>query len=207
MDKVFGIGFHKTATTSLGRALQALGYRVQGYDLATSRKEARRKAAAHLETNDVLEDFPWPLIYRWLDETYPGSKFILTVRPEDAWIESVCRHFGGGSIPMHEWIYGAGDPVGNEEQYLERYRQHNHEVKSYFGDRRGTDLLVLDITKGDHWDRLCPFLGLETPPVRFPRGMISEKKQGEMSMSEWLQWRFNEKMVDLLARYRQRRRH
>jgi hypothetical protein len=41
-------------------------------------------------------------------------------------------------------------------------------VREHFADRPG-DLLVLDITAGEGWDRLCPFLGLPEPGVPFPR--------------------------------------
>ncbi len=46
--KVFGIGFHKTGTTSLGRALRALGYRVhKGFTINTAGKAHRDSRADH----------------------------------------------------------------------------------------------------------------------------------------------------------------
>jgi hypothetical protein len=70
---------------------------------------------------------------------------------------------------MREWIYGPGraDPLGNESVYVERYERHNREVLEYFAGRP-KDLLVLDLTGGDGWPQLCPFLGHPVPDVPFP---------------------------------------
>jgi hypothetical protein len=169
--KVFGIGFHKTATTSLKRALAHLGYRVTGPNGTDDGDIARNALPMCLdlaERFDGFQDNPWPLVYREMDVRYPGSKFVLTIRPTDRWIDSVVRHFGTTDTPMREWIYGVGHPAGFEDVYIERYERHNREVREHFADRPG-DLLVLDITAGEGWDELSPFLGLATPDVEFPR--------------------------------------
>lgn len=170
--KVFCIGFHKTGTSSLGAALAVLGHRVAGPfgvrdpDIAAHAVDkAVRRAADH----DAFQDNPWPLLYREMDERFPGSRFILTVRDEDEWLQSVVAHFGGVSTPMREWVYGAGagDPVGHEAVYLERLRRHVDDVGRHFADRPG-DLLVMDLARGDGWPELCGFLGVDPPGVPFP---------------------------------------
>lgn len=169
--KVFCIGFQKTGTTSLKAAFESIGYRVAGpngthdpqigdhvYDLA----------ARLVPKYEVFQDNPWPLLYQWLDEKYPGSKFILTVRDPDKWLKSVVSHFGGTDRPMLKWIYGAADPVGNEEIFIARYTAHNHEVLAYFKDRED-DLLVLDLSKEEApWSVLAGHVGFEEPGVPFP---------------------------------------
>jgi hypothetical protein len=40
-------------------------------------------------------------------------------------------------------------------------------VKEYFRDRPD-DLLVMNICAGEGWEKLCPFLGLAIPKVKFP---------------------------------------
>jgi Sulfotransferase domain len=168
--KVFCIGFHKTGTTSLGRALELLGYRVVG---ATGVNDPDIGEHVHaladqmLERYDAFQDNPWPLIYRYLDERCPGSKFILTVRSPEAWIRSQVEHFGLTETPMRQWIYGAGCPQGHEELYLRRFRSHGEEVRRYFAERP-RDLLVMDLARGDGWEQLCPFLGVAVPAVEFP---------------------------------------
>ena len=67
---------------------------------------------------DAFQDNPWPVLYRDLDEAYPGSKFILTLHDPQAWIASLVRHFGLEETPMRRWIYGFGCPQGNEAVYV-----------------------------------------------------------------------------------------
>jgi hypothetical protein len=176
--KVFGIGFHKTATTSLAGALGMLGYRVTGPNAVRKpnvRDDVHDLALSLIPRYDAFQDNPWPLLYREIDEWVPGARFILTVRPADAWFRSVVDHFGSTSTPMREWIYdGVGSPAGNEAHYIERYERHNADVIAYFADRPD-DLLVMDITAGDGWDLLCPFLGVEVPEAAFP--MMNSKDE------------------------------
>ena len=168
--KVFGIGFHKTATTSLAKALSYLGYRVTGpnwVDNPNIGEEVYEMAFDLVSRFDAFQDNPWPILYKELDGKFPGSKFILTLRSTDDWIRSMVNHFNEEETPMREWIYGVGYPKGNEDVYIARYERHNRDVREYFHDR-GNDLLVLNITAGEGWEKLCPFLGKRVPPVRFP---------------------------------------
>jgi hypothetical protein len=169
--KVFGIGFHKTGTTSLADALTLLGYEVTGPNgvhlKGMDHETAWRCASRLLSRFDAFQDNPWPLLYRDIDIALPGSKFVLTIRQEDDWLGSVVRHFGSESTPMREWIYGEGAPLGHEAVFLERYRQHNREVADYF-DGRPEDLLIIEITRGQGWNELCAFLGHKSPDLPFP---------------------------------------
>ena len=177
--KVFGIGFHKTGTTSLGEALELLGYRVCG-PIALMEPQLNERveeiALEYVKQYDAFQDNPWPILYRTLDEHYPGSKFVLTVRPLDRWIRSVVNHFGHDVTRMREWIYGPahGYPEGNEEIYVARHERHVEEVLEYFKDRPD-DLLVLRLTAGDGWEQLCPFLGHETPATPFPQANVASR--------------------------------
>jgi len=170
-SKVFGIGFHKTGTTSLAASLKQLGYKVTGPNGRKNpniRIEVFDMAYELVEKFDAFQDNPWPIIYKDLDSKYPGSKFILTIRPTDDWIRSVVKNFGTRSTAMREWIYGVAYPLGNEKIYTDRYDQHNQEVINYFKERPD-DLLVFNITQGDGWDKLCDFLGADYQAQKFPR--------------------------------------
>ena len=171
--KVFGIGFHKTGTTSLAAALRILGYRVTGPNGVLDPNIARNvdsMAFDLAERFDAFQDNPWPLLFRKLDARFPASKFILTVRPAERWIRSVVQHFGSATTPMRTWVYGEGYgfPAGNEQHYIARYEAHNAEVIGYFKERP-QDLLVLRLTEGQGWEQLCPFLGLPIPARPFPQ--------------------------------------
>ena len=122
-----------------------------------------------LEGYDAMEDTPWFFYYKELDHMYPGSKFILTIRDEESWYRSVSKHIGNLKAAHHEWIYGRGKsiPAENKENTIEVYSHHNREVLKYF-ENRPDDLLVLDFTKGDSWDKLCKFLGKEVPEISLP---------------------------------------
>jgi hypothetical protein len=177
-DKVFGIGFHKTGTTSLAGALRILGYRVAGPfgvhddDIGDA---AVKQAVAAAAGWDAVQDNPWPIVFRELDAAYPGSKFILTVRDTDRWLASVVQHFGGKSTPMRRWIYGVGDPVGNEEVYRDRYEQHNRDVLDHFRDRPD-DLIVFRLSDGDGWEKLCAFLDVPVPAQPFPHANARQER-------------------------------
>lgn len=182
LPKVFCIGFHKTGTTSLKIALKILGYRVTGPNGQRDKNIGRHVEALArriVPKFDAFQDNPWPIIYRFLDKEYPGSKFILTFRPSDKWIGSVTDHFTKGTPPMREWIYGPGmgSPIGNETIYVERYERHNREVQEYFTGR-SRDFIVFDLAAGDGWLKLCAFLGHPVPEnMPFPWRNSKEKRE------------------------------
>ena len=181
MSKIFCIGFHKTGTKSLGAALENLDYRVCGPvrvkdpDIA---KNASSLIHSLVPSYDAFQDDPWPLFYEDLDRRYPGSRFILTVRSPDAWIDSAVAYFGDHDTPMRYYIYGVGRPKGNERIFLERYHRHNDEVRRYFRNRP-EDILTMDITRGDSYDPLCTFLGRDRPDVEFPRLNTNGNRLGQ----------------------------
>lgn len=178
--KVFGIGFHKTGTTSLIRALKILGFSCKG-SFGVSDPDIRRnvyeKAFNLVEKYDAFIGHPWTVIFRELDEKYPGSKFILTLRPTDKWIASITRHFGRETTHMRTWVYGAGCPVGNEQRYISRYEQHARDVIEHFKNRPG-DLLIMYLEEGDGWGKLCPFLDKPFPDAGFPfENRVNEREE------------------------------
>ena len=184
---VVGVGFHKTGTTTLDLALRELGYRVKGYTAGAAPLLAAKATDQILEMADgfdAVQDNPWPLLYREIDERYPHARFILTKRETGVWMDSVLSHFGGRSTPMREAIYGIGDPAVDPARYRARYEQHGRDVRAYFAERPGK-LLVVDWGLGAGWTELCGFLDKPVPDVPFPHanpkqpaGMRSAKRVG-----------------------------
>ena len=169
---VLGVGFQKTGTSTLREALKILGYKVKDCSPRTLFPILRKdwkKVLRILDGYDAAEDTPWYMLYREIDELKPGSKFILTVRDEESWYNSVSRHIGDLRSAEHEWIYGRGKglPKDHKENTLAIYTQHNLDVIHYFSDRK-EDLLVVDFTQGDGWEKLCAFLDKPIPEVPFP---------------------------------------
>ena len=169
-QKVLGIGFHKTGTSTFKSAVSLLGYSFAPRFEVSGQIEDTVLVSRALEiaaTVDAVQDNPWPLLFRELDDAFPGSKFVLTIRDTDEWWVSLVHHFGGRSTEMRNWIYGEGDPTGHEALYKERYEAHNAAVIEYFGDRP-EDLFVFAITDGEGWTELCQFLGEAVPDTPFP---------------------------------------
>ena len=116
-SKVFGIGYAKTATSSLAKALTILGYKCihDPYNVLPiyfpSELEKFNKDSSTLEDNDAFIGVVC-LIYKELDTAYPGSKFILTVRDEDRWLKSIRGHLSpkkkatrmDASIPLQPFV-------------------------------------------------------------------------------------------------------
>ena len=170
--KVFCIGFMKTGTTTLNRALSILGYRVSHNSwkwLKMICKNDWKGIQEKMDAWDAVEDNPIPLIYKELDALYPGSKFILTEREPEKWYNSVSYHVGDLSSPMHEWLFGRGKglPRNDKKHTLNVFVKHRENVIEYFKDRPD-DLLIIDITKIENWDAICTFLGEEIPEAVFP---------------------------------------
>lgn len=168
--KVFGVGFHKTGVSSLGRALNELGYRVTGPNFVWKTEfssDPWGHAMPLIGEFDAFKDNPWPLLFREIDELLPDARFILTVRDPEDWFDSVCRFFGAQVTPMRQWIYGEGSPLGNRSVYLERYESHLAQVTSHFANRP-SKLLVFDVFAGDGWSELTDFLGIDEPDLLFP---------------------------------------
>jgi hypothetical protein len=172
--KVMVLAFHKTGTTSLKKALEALGYNVCDFklNLAQACIDADfEKVWEVADQHDAYQDNPWAVIYKEMDVKYPGSKFILIQRDPVSWATSIQNYFGEKETLMREFIYGKGfgTPIGNEELYLERYKRHNREVLAYFKDRP-QDLLILDLIKEKDqlWSKICTFLDKPIPRMAFP---------------------------------------
>lgn len=169
---IIGVGFQKTGTSTLREALKILGYKVKDTSsraLIPVLKGNYTKILQILENYDAVEDIPWYMIYKELDERIPYSKFILTIRDEESWYLSVKRHIGSLRSAHHEWIYGRGKglPKDDKQNAINTYNKHNQEVVEYFKNRPN-DLLIIDFTKGEKWEKLCNFLNKDIPTESFP---------------------------------------
>lgn len=188
--KIFNIGFHKTGTTSLTHFMGDNGYKIlhntaytmQRLDLG-GQSDIEEESAGPVNLENILDkmllqklvqefdffsDNPWPLLYRLLDQNFPNSKFILTRRNADSWINSLVKHSGSQHTRMRQLIYGYGNPENHVTHYREVYVRHNKDVVGYFGNRK--DLLIIDIENDDKdiAESLVEFLGLGDSPILFP---------------------------------------
>ena len=98
--RLFGIGLNKTGTTSLHEALRMLGYDSLHWGGPALRRFVEVSLAAgepllsrldpHLDAFSDIQVLSEH--YELLDQQYPGSRFVLTTRPVEDWIESRRRH-------------------------------------------------------------------------------------------------------------------
>lgn len=187
-QKVFCIGFQKTGTTSLGKALEILGYRVCGYAPFHNLREyegadvwdvVRERARSLSYKYNAFQDTPWSVMYPEMDALHPSSKFLLVTRNTDSWINSVVRDFEAWPNALHQHIYGVPHPTGHEAIWIERYEQHNASVIKYFRGR--ANFVHLNLNRGEvNWDNLCRFLDCEPPEQDWPyenKGAAKHRKK------------------------------
>lgn len=170
--KVFGIGYHKTGTSTLGKALNILGFnnhKSYNFDLIkewdNNNIEAILKVARN---NNNFEDWPWPLVYQELFNEFNDAKFILTTRKDsETWFKSLSKNSKGPNR-TREMIYGEGDPNKAKNHYMGQYEEHNETVKAFFNENAPDKLLTVCWDDGDSWDKLCNFLNKKKPNKSFP---------------------------------------
>jgi hypothetical protein len=204
--KVFGIGFHKTGTTSLCHALGALGYQAVHGDPSYAPHRGDEGVSLlkliengvfrlpTIERYDAFTDNPYFSIWRELDKEYPESKFILTLRDEQEWIESCIRYYKNRRVrPMRAWMFGQyADPSASHEAkqaWLDKFRKHNEDILEYFKDRQD-DLLVLTLGSGDEYRKLCDFLDRPLLQEKFPNLNRSETEEFKEKIRRWGYWIF-----------------
>ena len=189
--RIFGIGMHKTATTSLHHALKILGIDSAHWKSAHWAKAIWEEMTTWgrsrtLEQHYALSDLPIPMLFKELDAAYPGSKFILTLRDESRWLKSVQNHWIHASNKfrwawstdpfthkVHKLLYG--QKGFDADIFLARYRRHNAEVLEYFKDRPG-DLLIMDMDRAG-WPELCGFLQKPIPEVEYPQKYVTRHSE------------------------------
>lgn len=183
-EKVFCIGWAKTGTTSMGNAFQILGYThtTRQFDLFEGlAKGDMSEAFAMADQYDAFDDWPWILLYEDMAERYPHAKFVLTLREEGAMVKSyrkmVAQELKRYSKirDVRKYIYGFDTELGTNDQFLERVRKHNADVRHFFADKPDR-LLEMTLAEGDGWEKLCPFLGKPVPDVPFPVANAASKR-------------------------------
>ena len=176
--KILGVGLSKTGTSSLNHALGVLGFKGIHHeperliDILSGENTAAN--FQRYDDVDAVTDLPAAFFYEELIDAYPMCQCILTIRDEDKWWTSIEKHFNQRNpilteaedpLNWHTRRYVYGSATATERLYRQKFRAHNESVLSTIPQER---LLVMDITAGDGWDKLCPFLDCDIPAVEFP---------------------------------------
>jgi hypothetical protein len=171
--KIFGIGLSRTGAQTLNDSLEQLGYRshflVIDDDLDLI-----------LPSFDALTHFPLVERYEELDRRFPGSKFILTVREREAWLQSceyritlAAENASTATLDLLQRVYGTAS--FDRDLFNATYDRYHEQVRKYF-EGRESSLLILDICAGEGFEKLCPFLGMEMPAQSFPHNEQNSRK-------------------------------
>jgi hypothetical protein len=183
---IFHVGLPKTGTMSLTKSLRMLGFSVEQYPWDQRTVDQLKMGDYKLDLlnkTDAITDLPSSCFYKEFDREFPGSKFILTIRDKNQWMDSCKRwwdRIGCNSIAginrLDSRLNGSvtflkaamfGSIAFNTHRYSSVYDRWEPEARDYFSNRPN-DFLVMDITSGDGWEKLCPFLGVDIPSEPFP---------------------------------------
>lgn len=170
---IFNIGLNRAGTTSLSAALEALGIQALHWRYRETRlfdiiRSNIRSGLPLLAGPDkefrAFSDFAGQYFFKDLDRCYPGSKFIVTTRDLESWLQSREKKVMKNKSDPH---YKYGFTVVDRDRWTHEYHALHHEARRYFADRN-QDFLIMNIPAGDGWSLLCPFLGVKEPAVPFP---------------------------------------
>lgn len=164
MQKYFVIGLPRTATTSVCVAALSLGFK-------TAHTIYTQKGLAEAE---LLADTPIYCDYQKLDQQFEGAKFIYLTRDLTLWLPSIKqllkrmivninRDDGGFHPSLKRSIKTVFAPFNEQniedDAFLkDAYERHFEAAKAYFNGRE-QDLLILDVTDENAFERFSTFLG------------------------------------------------
>jgi len=170
--KIIGIGLNKTGTKTLGACFRHWGLKHKSFDVEAFelwRRKEYRKLLKWAEGYESFEDWPWPMIYKDIDQKFQEAKFILTRRKNpEVWFQSLCKHADRtGPTIFRKYVYGYEMPHHYKNEHIKLYKGHNESVRKYFHDRPN-DFLEVCWEDGAGWQELARFLGYEVPNIPFP---------------------------------------
>ena len=207
--KVFCIGRNKTGTTSLQTFFSRAGFRVapqwQGEKLIhQSSFSPSDEFWRWVDRYEVFQDAPfsWTWFLPLLMNRYPNALYVLSIRDEEEWFESLINHHyehlklprtasneelkaqmqadtyiaPGYMYDAHVRQYGEPglEPMYDKAKLLNAFRQHNQQAETLVPD---SQLLELDLANSSSSSLLCEFLGL--PPSfggSMPRANVRRPK-------------------------------
>jgi hypothetical protein len=139
MSKIFCIGLNKTGTNSLHEALTRLGFASLhwgGHECAGLITRALNEGLLllhYVESYDAYSDIvPITLNFELADRQYPGSKFIMTLRELDPWLDSRVRHVQRNIAAQKRGEYGGKWLKIEPEVWKLEYLLHHKKVSEYF---------------------------------------------------------------------------
>lgn len=183
--KVIQIGFNKTGTSSLARFFSNSGFKVVGHSryankiIANIRQEQPPFQGLDFDLAQDLEDHKNNLYiqdyYKEIHQSHPETKFILTTRSCEKWIESRLNHNAGRYARRAMRNHGITDLNELIHQWREQFYEYHLEVTRYFKD--SNNFYVLPLEKIDTQE-LIDFLGsdFKFSKTNYPKVQIKKIK-------------------------------
>lgn len=191
-QKVFCIGMNKTGTTSLQTFLSDHGYSLgnqnEGEMLLKDFKNLENSVIKNYFSQcDAFQDVPCsiPNFYKRLDDIFPNSKFILTIRNNpEIWYNSLINFHtkifsSTDNLPTFSdlmnstycykgWIIDCMDvifnyptvPLYNKTEYINIYLNHTKAVNEYFLSKPN-QILILNLSEKNGLENISNFLGIK----------------------------------------------
>jgi tetratricopeptide (TPR) repeat protein len=181
--RIFGIGLSKTATSSLGRALEMLGFSHAHFLNPFSNEILGEDDFCLFE---AATDTPVSCRFETLYHRFPNARFILTERPFDDWQASFERHlhrrYGTSDFgELHRLAtqrdnarFGADFANVQAALYYNfpdaraAWDAYGARVHQFFADKPADKLLRHSVFGQQGWPELCAFLGRQVPAEPYP---------------------------------------
>jgi hypothetical protein len=191
--KIICVGQPKTGTKTLAAIFINLNYKVSGnpYNVIIKNPEGYIETCkidnifidlnkffnniSYLHDNlnmfDFFHDVPYSCNYKLINEQYPDTKFVFTIRDENDWFKSLLHYQQiPNSVNKNLLNIMYGEYVILEEhkpKVIDLYRKYNADVITYFKDKPDK-LLIINLCEKNKDERLIldqigSFIGKEIP--------------------------------------------
>ncbi|MTE00315.1 hypothetical protein GIY56_08455 [Paracoccus sp. YIM 132242] len=195
--KFFQIGFNKCGTTFIAKLFEMNGYPTVHWaegalaeDIAYSKLAGSTPLQPWPDTvaftdMESVRYLNMPIIeafkeFRFLDESHPGSVFLLNTRRVEDWVVSRYMHRGGSYARATAQIRGVA--VGDlADLWAAEWDAHLADCRAYFAGR--AEFVEIDIdhaAPGDYRDALAPWFDLKDCPPR-PGAGVKSRREGYLA--------------------------
>lgn len=196
--KFFQIGFNKCGTTFIARL-----FAMNGHPSVHWEEGALAEDIAWSKLTGITPLQPWadktvaftdmesvrylnmPVVqafkeFRFLDESYPGSIFLLNTRRTEDWVVSRYRHRGGSYARAYAQIRGMA-VADLADLWAAEWDAHLADCRAYFAGRAEfVDIDIDHAAPGDYRDALAPWFDLPQCPPR-PGASAALQRKGYLA--------------------------
>jgi hypothetical protein len=169
------VGQPKTGTKTISKIFQLLKFKVNSNPICINKNDDFiildnnilyytndniTKCRNNIEEFHAFHDYPYSFNYKYINDNFSDSKFILTIRNSDEWFNSLIhyQHLEGTSNKkLLQKLYGYETILlENKAEVISKYNEYNEKIIKYFSDKP-EKLLIIDL-KNVNKSELSEFL-------------------------------------------------